>query len=204
VERGQLSEKERNNLEQSLQEEVRMLQDEIERNQIEAQNTKKMFVNIQKSVATMVQMFKQSKFFLCVAQKMNYEDGISFTENNIVSYLAELEEYISSLITYTAFKRDEPNAAIAAIPLDKLDVKDPSKADKIKPYLPNDQLPTGVIIDTGDPEGNADDKNYNIINPRELYKRFQQLYENKQLTITRANKNNNTMFNKDDDDQSNN
>jgi hypothetical protein len=115
-----------------------MLQDEIERNQIEAQNTKKMFVNIQKSVATMVQMFKQSKFFLCVAQKMNYEDGISFTENNIVSYLAELEEYISSLITYTAFKRDEPNAAIAAIPLDKLDVKDPSKADKIKPYLPND------------------------------------------------------------------
>jgi hypothetical protein len=60
------------------------------------------------------------------------------------------------------------------------------------------------VIDTGDPEGNADDKNYNIINPRELYKRFQQLYENKQLTITRANKNNNTMFNKDDDDQSNN
>jgi len=35
-----------------------MLEDEIERNQVDAQNTKKMFVNIQKSVATMVQMFK--------------------------------------------------------------------------------------------------------------------------------------------------
>ena len=72
----------------------------------------------------MVDMFKKSKFFLCVAQKMNYEDGIVFTENNIVSYLAELEEYISSLITYTAFKRDEPNAAISSIPLEKLNQKD--------------------------------------------------------------------------------
>lgn len=82
-----------------------------------------MFVKIQKSVATMVSMFKQSKFFLCVAQKMNYEDGIGFTENNIVSYLAELEEYISSLITYNAFKREDPNAAISSIPLDQLQEK---------------------------------------------------------------------------------
>ena len=41
-----------------------------------------------------------------------------------MSYLAELEEYISSLITYSAFKRDEPNAAIASIPLDRLTAKD--------------------------------------------------------------------------------
>lgn len=51
---------------------------------------------------------------------MSYEDGFSFTENNIVQYLAELEEYVSSLITYTAFKRDEPNAAVSAIPLERL------------------------------------------------------------------------------------
>ena len=79
-----------------------------------------MFLKIQNSVARMVDMFKRSKFFLCVAQKGNYEDGIIFTENNIISYLAELEEYISSLITYTAFKRDEPNAAISSIPLEQL------------------------------------------------------------------------------------
>ena len=48
---------------------------------------------------------------------MNYDDGIVFTENNIVSYLAELEEYIGSLVTYMAFKRDDPNAATSAIPL---------------------------------------------------------------------------------------
>ena len=84
-----------------------------------------MFFKIQDHVVeTMVKMFKQSKFFLCVAQRMNYEDGITFTENNIVQYLAELEEYISSLITYNAFKRDEPNAAISSIPLEKLNQKD--------------------------------------------------------------------------------
>lgn len=147
VERGQLTEQERSNLELSLREEVRMLEDEIEKNHVEAQNTKKMFINIQKSVGTMVQMFKQSKFFLCVAQKMNYEDGIAFTENNIVSYLAELEEYISSLITYTAFKRDEPNAAIASIPLDRLEAKDFLKG---KVFLSQDQIPTGVVIDAAD------------------------------------------------------
>jgi len=38
--------------------------------------------------------------------------------------LAELEEYICSLITYTAFKRDDINAAISAIPLERLLNKD--------------------------------------------------------------------------------
>ena len=79
-----------------------------------------MFQEIQHSVGDMVEKFKQSKFFLCVAQKQNYKDGIVFTENNIVQYLAELEEYISSLITYTAFKKDDKNAAISSIPLEKL------------------------------------------------------------------------------------
>jgi hypothetical protein len=60
----------------------------------------------------MVLLFKKSRFFLAVASKMSYEEGTTFTENNVVNYLAELEEYISSLITYSAFKRDEPHAAI--------------------------------------------------------------------------------------------
>ena len=115
------------NLEKSLQDEVDMLFSEIANNMNESENTKKTFKKIQQHVAVMVEMFKRSKFFLCVAQKMNYDDGIYFTENNIVQYLAELEEYISSLITYTAFKRDEPNAPISSIPLEKLSNKDFSK-----------------------------------------------------------------------------
>lgn len=123
VERGKLSIKEKEQLERSLQDEIVMLRQDIQNNQNETENIKKTFRKIQHSVCTMVDMFQKSKFFLCVAQKQNYQDGIVFTENNIVQYLAELEEYISSLITYTAFKRDEPNAAISSIPLEKLNQK---------------------------------------------------------------------------------
>ena len=52
---------------------------------------------------------------------MSCEEGFVFNESNIVAYLAELEEYVSSLITYVSFnrnKRDDPNAAISAIPVE--------------------------------------------------------------------------------------
>jgi hypothetical protein len=71
---------------------------------------------------------------------MNYEDGITFTENNIVSYLAELEEYISSLITYTAFKREDANAPISSIPLEKLNTKEFSKKTMFVSHLNANQL----------------------------------------------------------------
>jgi hypothetical protein len=77
----------------------------------------------------MVELFKRSKFSLAVATQMDYDEDFSFTENNIVAYLAELEEYINTLIVYMAFKRDEPNAAIAAIPFDSLNTKDFKKKD---------------------------------------------------------------------------
>lgn len=77
----------------------------------------------------MVEMFKRAKFTLSVATKMRYDENFQFTENNIVSFLAELEEYICSLITYTAFKRDDINAAISAIPLERLINKDFNKKE---------------------------------------------------------------------------
>lgn len=49
---------------------------------------------------------------------MPYDENTFFNEENITQYLAELEEYISSLVTYVAFKRDDPNAAISTVPLD--------------------------------------------------------------------------------------
>jgi len=88
-----------------------------------------MFRKVQQHVEMMVEMFKRSKFYLSVATKMNYDEGFVFSESNIVSFLAELEEYICSLITYTAFKRDDPQAAISAIPLEKLFAKDFHRKD---------------------------------------------------------------------------
>ena len=127
VNRGEMSDIERANLQRSLEDECTMLQEEIEKYNNDSDQSKRMFRKIQGQVGTMVKMFKESKFFLVVAQKMNYDNGIVFTENNIVSYLAELEEYISSLITYTAFKRDDPNAPISSIPLENLNAKDHQK-----------------------------------------------------------------------------
>jgi hypothetical protein len=95
----------------------------------EADATKRVFRKIQQYVERMVESFKKSRFFLSVAQKMSYDEGFTFNESNIVQYLAELEEYIASLITYSAFKRDDPNAAISAIPLEKLNQKDFQRKD---------------------------------------------------------------------------
>lgn len=124
---------------------------------------------------------------------MNHEDGIIFTENNIVSYLAELEEYISSLITYSAFKRDEPNAAISSIPLEKLNQKDFAKKNiTIDPpvdYTVNEQASNEV----GE-----------IISSKELYAKFMDLVDGKNITwqFYGANRNQNANFNKEDDDAS--
>ena len=60
---------------------------------------------------------------------MNCDEGIVFTENNITTYLAELEEYISALVTVTAYKRDDQNAATSAIPLSQLEPKDFGKKE---------------------------------------------------------------------------
>lgn len=77
----------------------------------------------------MIREFSKTKFFLSVANKQHYEAGFNFNESNIISYLAELEEYIAILITYLATKRDDPVAPFALIPLDKLDVKNHNKKE---------------------------------------------------------------------------
>jgi hypothetical protein len=54
---------------------------------------------------------------------MNYDDETQFNDKNITSFLAEVEEYISGLITYIAYQNENANAAISSIPLEKLAVK---------------------------------------------------------------------------------
>lgn len=87
------------------------------------------FKTLQRNVEKMIKMFKNSKFYLSVANTMTYDENTVFNENNIIHYLAELEEYISSLITYVAFKRDDPNAAISSVPLEKLNQKEFNKKE---------------------------------------------------------------------------
>jgi len=55
---------------------------------------------------------------------MQYDDDTQFNENNVTVYLAELEEYIALLITYMAYKMENPDAAISALSLEKMALKE--------------------------------------------------------------------------------
>jgi hypothetical protein len=87
------------------------------------------FNAMQRSVTRMIKLFKKSKFYLSVANSMTYDETTQFNETNVINYLAELEEYISSLITYVAFKREDPNAAISSVPLERLPQKEFGKRE---------------------------------------------------------------------------
>ena len=129
IERGQMSDKEKRNLQKQLEDECKHLESEIDRNIKEADETKTIFKRIQPNVEKMIREFAKTKFFLSVANKQHYETGFNFNEGNIISYLAELEEYVAILITYLATKRDDPVAPFALIPLDKLDIKNHNKKE---------------------------------------------------------------------------
>lgn len=115
----------------------------------------------------MVENFKKSHFFLSVAQNNQYDESTVFNENNVVLYLAELEEYISLFITYMAYKAENPDAAIASLSLDRMAVKEFDKNQlQIDAPMPNDinERMQNEDLETED-EITAD--------PRQLYKRFE-------------------------------
>ena len=110
---------------------------------------------------------------------MRYDDETSFNESNITSYLSELEEYISGLITINAYKKGDPNAAISSVPLDKLTMKEFVNKD-LAIDAPVDHEITTDFADTtalGENEmgTHGDDNNYNIIYPKDLYNRYHEL-----------------------------
>lgn len=86
----------------------------------------------------MVNHFKDSHFFLSVAQNAQYDDDTTFNENNVTLYLAELEEYISLFITYLAYKQENPDAAISSLNLEKMAVKEFDK-NQLNIEAPNSQ-----------------------------------------------------------------
>lgn len=158
--------------------------EQINRANAETEAARRMFRKVQQHVEMMVEMFKRSKFYLSVATKMNYDEGFIFSESNIVSFLAELEEYICSLITYTAFKRDDPQAAIAAIPLEKLFVKDFHRKD-ITITAPATFPQADIDIVDGQfllQDGQLPEDEYAYTDPKDLYGNFKKLLKAKEIT----------------------
>ena len=52
------------------------------------------------------------------------EESEVLNENNIVQRLAEVEEYVNTLLLQVSYKRQNKNASLAAIPIDTLPQKD--------------------------------------------------------------------------------
>lgn len=134
---------------------------------------------MQKNVQKMVKLFKQSRFYLSVATHMNYDENTIFNENNIIMFLAELEEYISSLITYVAFKRDDPNAAISSVPLEKLNQKEFNKKE-VQIDAPIDTERDVSFANARTELGDEDDM---IVDSKQLYMKFLDMVGKKQINI---------------------
>lgn len=138
------------------------------------------FTHLQQKVVKMVNLFKKSKFSLAVASNMNYDENTQFNENNVTTYLAELEEYISALITYVAYKRDDPNAAISSVPLEKLPQKEFNKK-QIAIDAPVDTERDASMM-AARTEVGGDDEDM-IMDSKQLYMKFLDMVSKKQINI---------------------
>lgn len=127
----------------------------------------------------MIKLFKSSKFYLSVAQPMPYDENTVFNEQNIIWYLAELEEYISSLITFVAVKRDDPNAAISSVPLERLNYKEFNKKEiTIDAPIDTERDTTiGARTEVGDNDEEV------IVDSKQLYMKFLDMVGKKQINI---------------------
>lgn len=130
----------------------------------------------------MVQLFKKSRFSLAVASSMSYEANTSFNENNIIPYLAELEEYISALITFVAYKRDDPNAAISSVPLEKLPTKEFNKREiAIDAPVDTERDAASMLAGAKTEVGDGDEDM--IVDSKQLYMKFLDMVGKKQINI---------------------
>ena len=131
------------------------------------------FSHIQRMVIKMINQFKRSRFQLAVASNMIYDENTNFNENNIIPYLAELEEYISALITYVAYKRDDPNAAISSVPLEKLPQKEFNKREiAIDAPVDTERDAAGSILARTEAGSVAQDEEDMIMDSKQLYMKF--------------------------------
>lgn len=131
---------------------------------------------IQSSVQKMVTQFQLSKFRPAVTQPMSYDEETVFNNKNVTLFLAELEEYISELITHNEYKKNNPNAAISAIPLEKLQPKTKERTG-LKPDIPSKE----DIKVTEEIQETDEDKEL-IFKGKDLYKKFEDLVKKNQIS----------------------
>ena len=121
---GEMTEKEKQKMRADLGKEIDEMGAQMNEKEQQIRSVEEQMAQIKDHVSTMVSLFKQSQFFLSVAQHMQYDEETTFNENNVTMYLAELEEYISLLITFMAYRQDDPEAATSSLSLEKMAIKE--------------------------------------------------------------------------------
>ena len=109
---------------------------------------------IQTPITEMMHQFKSSKISLSVASNMDYDENTVFTEKNIIAYLAEVEEYISSLLALIAQKHELQNPLLSALHLENMESKraySPRALRLAEAPRPGDDtdMNDGLLIDEG-------------------------------------------------------
>lgn len=121
-------------------------------------------IEIKDFVQTMVGNFQESQFNLAVTSPMQYHEDVQFNENNVTLYLSELEEYISTFITFLAQRSKTSYPSIQALPLDSIGIKDFSKGQV--------QIDTSMPAEYAHIVEDADTEEEFVTNPRDLFKKF--------------------------------
>lgn len=115
-----MTEKEKLNMRKNLNNEIDDIKLQTLTKESQIKDIENQMTVIRDYVKEMVDVFKKSQFFLSVAQNMQYDEDTQFNENNVTMYLAELEEYNSLLITYLAYKQENPDAPISSLILERM------------------------------------------------------------------------------------
>uniref|UniRef100_A0A7S3NV14 ODAD1 central coiled coil region domain-containing protein n=1 Tax=Euplotes crassus TaxID=5936 RepID=A0A7S3NV14_EUPCR len=175
-----LTEAEKTQKIEDLKQEISNVKSGMDSKENEMKELEGKMANLQNDVQKMVTKFQESKFRPAVAQPMSYDEETVFNNKNVTMFLAELEEYISELITHNEYKKNNPNAAISAIPLEKLNPKAASKGG-IKPDLPSKE--EVVIADDAQDGEEVRDKEL-VIHGKDLYKKFTSMVQKSQISYS--------------------
>jgi len=162
---GEMNDKEKEVVRQKLKKQIEENDTQMKEKDNQIKNIEQQMITIKSHVFNMVDNFKKSHFFLSVAQNAQYDDDTVFNENNVIQYLAELEEYISLFITYLAYKQENPDAAISSLSLEKMAIKEFDKNQL------NIDAPSSQEVMMADDMETEDEV---TTDPRQLYKRFEE------------------------------
>lgn len=82
--------------------------------------------DITKYVQNMVGLFNRTQFYnlTSVANHQDYDGTVVFNENNVTTYMSELEEYLNQMIILINWNRKESNYLYSALDTDNMKIKE--------------------------------------------------------------------------------